>query len=250
MDFNNKRIVVTGGASGIGKAIVLQAARKGARVIIGDVNEDGARTVQAEAATEGLSVSYHRLDLADFDSIDAFASAVHRDVGGALDAHVNAAGWEIIQPFLQNPPDLWDRIVRINLLGPIRLTHAVVTRMSEESRGAIVNIASDAGRVGSMGEVVYSSAKGGMIAFTKALAREMARYKIRVNCVCPGPTDTPMFHAQQNERIKEALVKAVPFRRLGRPEEVADAVMFFLGSQSDFVTGQVLSVSGGLTMVD
>lgn len=250
MDFKNKRIVVTGGASGIGKATVLLAARKGAHVVIGDVNEDGARQVQADATAEGLSVSFYRLDLADFASIDAFATAVHQDAGGAIDAHVNAAGWEIIQPFLQNSPDLWEQIIRINLLGAIRLTHAVVTKMSEESRGAVVNIASDAGRVGSMGEVVYSSAKGGLIAFTKALAREMARYKVRVNCVCPGPTDTPMFHAQQNERIKEALVKAVPFRRLGRPEEVADAVLFFLSRQSDFVTGQVLSVSGGLTMVD
>lgn len=250
MNAKNKSIIVTGGASGIGKAITLLAARNGAHVFVGDVNEKGGEQTQSEAKSAGLKVNFHKLDLSDPRSIEAFVSFVHTQTGGAVDGLVNAAGWEIIQPFLQNPPDLWDRIIAINLLGPIQLTHAVVKQMSDRSSGAIVNIASDAGRVGSMGEVVYSSAKGGIIAFTKALAREMARYKVRVNCVCPGPTDTPMFHAQQNERIKEALVKAVPFRRLGKPEEIADAVMFFLGSHSDFITGQVLSVSGGLTMVD
>jgi 2-hydroxycyclohexanecarboxyl-CoA dehydrogenase len=250
MDFKNKTIIVTGGASGIGKAITLLAAEKGADVFVGDINEKGGLDVQAQARDAGLKVTFNRLDLADAASIDDFAKTVHARTGGSVDCLVNAAGWEVIQPFLQNSPDLWERIIRINLLGAIRLTHAVVTKMSEKSSGAVVNIASDAGRVGSMGEVVYSSAKGGLIAFTKALAREMARYKVRVNCVCPGPTDTPMFHAQENERIKEALIKAVPFRRLGRPEEIADAVMFFLSPQSDFVTGQVLSVSGGLTMVD
>ena len=250
MIVDGKAVIVTGGASGIGKAIAMLAAQNGAHVFVGDVNEQGGLQVQAEAKAAGLRVEFTRLDLADPSSIGNFASTVQEAAGGSVDALVNAAGWEIVQPFLQNPPELWERIININLLGVIRLTHAVVTKMSEKSSGVVVNIASDAGRVGSMGEVVYSSAKGGIIAFTKALAREMARYKVRVNCVCPGPTDTPMFHAQQNERIKEALIKAVPFRRLGRPEEIADAVMFFLSPQSDFVTGQVLSVSGGLTMVD
>lgn len=250
MEFNGKTIVVTGGASGIGRAIALLAAKQGARVLVGDVNDEGGRQTVQLAKDAGLKLEFLHLDLSDSDAIDGFAKAVHDQTNGAVDALVNSAGWEVIQPFLQNSPNLWDRIIRINLLGAIRLTHILVGEMSKTGSGVVVNIASDAGRVGSMGEVVYSAAKGGLISFTKALAREMARYKIRVNCICPGPTDTPMFHAQENERIKEALVKAIPFRRLGKPEEIADAVMFFLSERSQFVTGQVLSVSGGLTMVD
>lgn len=250
MNLSNTSITVTGGASGIGKSIAMKAAQAGARVIIGDINEEGGRDVQDEIRKAGSRADFVKLDLSSAASIDAFLTSADEKTGGRIDAHVNAAGWEIIQPFLQNPPDLWERLISINLIGAIRITHGVVQRMSEANQGAIVNISSDAGRVGSMGEVVYSAAKGGLISFTKSLAREMARYKVRVNCVCPGPTDTPMFHAQQNERIKEALIRAIPFRRLGQPDEVADAVMYFLGDQSRFVTGQVLSVSGGLTMVD
>jgi len=226
------------------------AAQQGAHVLIGDVNEAGARKTQQLGEDQGLKLDFVRLDLGESGSIDTFAEAAHTRFAGPADALVNSAGWEVIQPFLQNSPELWDKIIRINLMGAIRLTHATVSEMSKAGSGVVVNVASDAGRVGSMGEVVYSAAKGGLISFTKALAREMARYKIRVNCICPGPTDTPMFHAQENERIKEALVKAIPFRRLGQPEEIADAVMFFLSDRSRFVTGQVLSVSGGLTMVD
>jgi 2-hydroxycyclohexanecarboxyl-CoA dehydrogenase len=249
MEFSDKNIVVTGGSSGIGRAIALLAARQGAHVFVGDVNEEGGRETQRLAREEGLTIDFLRLDLNDSGQIEVFAKQIHERVGGAVDALVNSAGWEVIQPFLQNPPDLWEKIIGINLLGAIRLTHAVVTEMSKANRGVVVNISSDAGRVGSTGEVVYSAAKGGLISFTKSLAREMARYQVRVNCVCPGPTDTPMFHAQETERIKEALIKAVPFRRLGQPGEIADAVIFFLSNRSRFVTGQVLSVSGGLTMV-
>jgi 2-hydroxycyclohexanecarboxyl-CoA dehydrogenase len=219
-------------------------------VFIGDINEEGGLQTCAAILDAGLQAEFVRLDLGDAASVDSFVEDVRTTTSGAIGGLVNAAGWEVIQPFLQSSPETWDRIIRINLMGAIRLTHGVVTGMTERMEGVVVNIASDAGRVGSMGEVVYSAAKGGLISFTKALAREMARYKVRVNCICPGPTDTPMFHAQQNERIKEALVKAIPFRRLGRPEEIADAVMFFLSPQSGFVTGQILSVSGGLTMVD
>jgi 2-hydroxycyclohexanecarboxyl-CoA dehydrogenase len=249
MEFSGKSIAVTGGSSGIGRAIALLAARQGAHVFVGDVNEEGGRETQALARDEGLKIDFLRLDLSKSEEIEQFAKAAHERAGGSLDGLVNSAGWEVIQPFLQNPPELWEKIIGINLLGAIRLTHAVVTEMSKVGKGVVVNISSDAGRVGSTGEAVYSAAKGGLISFTKSLAREMARYKIRVNCVCPGPTDTPMFHAQEIERIKEALIKAVPFRRLGQPEEVADAVSFFLSDRSRFVTGQVLSVSGGLTMV-
>jgi 2-hydroxycyclohexanecarboxyl-CoA dehydrogenase len=160
---------------------------------------------------------------------------------------VNGAGWGTTHPFWEGTPELWDRIIALNFVGPMRLTKALLPEMMKRGGGKIINIASDAGRVGSLGETVYSGAKGGLIAFTKSLARETARYGINVNCVCPGPTDTPLMAAVP-EKVTEALKKAIPFRRLGRPEEVADAVLFFAGDTASYVTGQVLSVSGGLTM--
>ena len=248
MEMQDRAVVVTGGASGIGKATALLLAREGARVFVGDIDENGGQAVAAQAAGEKLALEYLPLDLTQSASVDAFAAAVHSRVE-RLEGLVNAAGWDRIQPFLENPPDMWERVISINLLGAIRLTRAVLPPMVEARQGKIVNISSDAGRVGSMGETVYAAAKGGVIAFTKSLAREMARYSINVNCVCPGPTDTPLFQAQP-ERMREALTRAIPFRRIAQPEEIAEAVMFFLGRRTDYITGQVLSVSGGLTMVD
>jgi len=162
---------------------------------------------------------------------------------------VNVAGWGKIQPFMENSPDFWRKVIDLNLLGPVAVTHAFLGGMIARGRGGkVITVASDAGRVGSTGETVYSGAKGGAIAFGKALAREMARYKINVNSVCPGPTDTPLLAAVP-EKHQEAFVKATPMRRLGKPSEIADAVLFFASSDSDFITGQVLSVSGGMTMV-
>lgn len=250
MSLVNKTVVVTGGASGIGKATVKLLAEAGARVIIGDLDEPGGRALASAAVEAGQDVRYGKLDLADPVSVDAFAQVVFGHCDGRVDGLVNGAGWDKIQPFLKNTPDLWDRLIAINLLGAIRLTHAVATKMAEHKAGKIVNVASDAGRVGSSGEAVYSAAKGGLISFTKSLARETARYKINVNCVCPGPTDTPLFHAQSDEKTKDALIGAIPFRRLGKPEEVGRAILFFLDDGSDYITGQVMSVSGGLTMVD
>jgi 2-hydroxycyclohexanecarboxyl-CoA dehydrogenase len=244
----DRAVIVTGGASGIGKATALLLAREGARVFVGDIDEVGGQAVAMQAAGEKLALEFLPLDLARTDSIEAFTAAVHSRVGRA-DGLVNGAGWDRIQPFLENPPEMWDRLIAINLLGAIRLTRAVLGPMVEARVGKIVNISSDAGRVGSTGETVYAAAKGGLIAFTKSLAREMARYRINVNCVCPGPTDTPLFQAQP-ERMREALTRAIPFRRIATPEEIAEAVMFFLGRRTDYVTGQLLSVSGGLTMVD
>ncbi|HUN53051.1 MAG TPA: SDR family oxidoreductase [Candidatus Sulfotelmatobacter sp.] len=248
MDLQNKSAVVTGGASGIGKATVFSMARAGAQVIIGDIDEAGGNRAAAEGRAAGLDITYHALNLTDVSSIALFADAVHAKVK-RLDVLVNGAGWDMIQPFLQNAPEMWEKLIGINLLGPIRLTRALLPPMVEANAGKIVNVSSDAGRVGSMGETVYAAAKGGVIAFTKSLAREMARHRINVNCVCPGPTDTPLF-AQQPERMREALARAIPFRRIGKPEEVADAILFFASNRADYVTGQVLSVSGGLTMVD
>jgi 2-hydroxycyclohexanecarboxyl-CoA dehydrogenase len=247
MEMQDRAVVVTGGASGIGRATALLLAREGARIVIGDIDEERGRAVAAEAAGAGLAVEFLPLDLADPDSIAQFAAAVeHREP--RLDGLVNGAGWDRIQPFLDNPPEMWERLIAINLLGAVRLTRALLPPMVAARAGKIVNISSDAGRVGSMGETVYAAAKGGIIAFTKSLAREMARYQINVNCVCPGPTDTPLFQAQP-ERMREALTRAIPFRRIARPEEIAEAVLFFSGGRSDYITGQVLSVSGGLTMV-
>ena len=247
MEMQDRSVIVTGGASGIGRATALLLAREGARVFIGDVDEAGGRAVAQAAAAEGLAVDYLPLDLTLPDTIAEFAVAVH-DRAERIDGLVNGAGWDRIQPFLENPPEMWDRLIAINLLGAVRLTRAVLPPMVAAQAGKIVNISSDAGRVGSMGETVYAAAKGGLIAFTKSLAREVARYRINVNCVCPGPTDTPLFQ-QQPERMREALTRAIPFRRIAQPEEIAEAVMFFLSRRSDYITGQVLSVSGGLTMV-
>jgi 2-hydroxycyclohexanecarboxyl-CoA dehydrogenase len=247
MEMQDRAVVVTGGASGIGRATALLLAREGARVLVGDVDEERGRAVAADAAAADLAVEFLPLDLTEPESIAAFAAAVeHREP--RLDGLVNGAGWDRIQPFLENPPEMWDRLIAINLLGAVRLTRALLPPMVAARAGKVVNISSDAGRVGSMGETVYAAAKGGIIAFTKSLAREMARYQININCVCPGPTDTPLFQAQP-ERMREALTRVIPFRRIARPEEIAEAVMFFLGRRSDYITGQVLSVSGGLTMV-
>jgi 2-hydroxycyclohexanecarboxyl-CoA dehydrogenase len=217
-------------------------------VLVGDVDEAGGSAVAAQAAGEGLAVEYLPLDLMQSTSIADFAAAAQARME-RVDGLVNGAGWDRIEPFLENPPEMWDQLIAINLMGAVRLTRALLPPMVEARAGKIVNISSDAGRVGSMGETVYAAAKGGLIAFTKSLARELARYRINVNCVCPGPTDTPLFQ-RQPERMREALTRAIPFRRIAQPEEIAEAVMFFLGRRTDYITGQVLSVSGGLTMVD
>jgi 2-hydroxycyclohexanecarboxyl-CoA dehydrogenase len=248
MNFAGRTVIVTGGASGIGRATALVLARAGAKVLIGDIDAEGGRAAAAAGDASAPAIEFLPLDLASNSSIDDFAAAVEAR-GAHADGLVNAAGWDAIQPFLDNPPEVWDRIVAINLMGAIRLTRRVLPPMVEARAGKIVNISSDAGRVGSLGETVYAAAKGGLIAFTKSLAREMARYAINVNCVCPGPTDTPLFQ-RQPERIKEALTRAIPFRRIAQPIEIAHAVQFFLSDRANYITGQVLSVSGGLTMSD
>jgi 2-hydroxycyclohexanecarboxyl-CoA dehydrogenase len=245
MNLDGKTVLITGGASGIGRATVLAFARHGARVICADINEARAAEVAKEAKDAGLAVEPVAIDLADTKSIRCCAADVIAR-HARVDVLINAAGWNDIQPFMENTPDYMDRVIAINLGGPVHLTQALLRPMIEAGKGKIVNISSDAGRVGSSGETAYAAAKGGVIAFTKSLAREMARYAINVNCVCPGPTDTPML-ATRPEKLREALVKAIPFRRFAKPEEIADAVLFFASSRSDYITGQVLSVSGGLT---
>jgi 2-hydroxycyclohexanecarboxyl-CoA dehydrogenase len=247
MRLDGKTALITGGVSGIGKATAFEFARQGAKVIVADINAEGGSAAEAEGKAAGLSIEYLPLDLANLESVDACAAAA-LDRHERVDILVNAAGWDRIQPFLENTSEFMDRVLAINLRGPISLTQKLIPAMAANGYGKIVNVASDAGRVGSLGETVYAAAKGGMIAFTKSLARETARYQITVNCVCPGPTDTPLFQAQP-EKLKVALEKAIPFRRIAQPQELADAILFFASSRSDYITAQVLSVSGGLTMV-
>lgn len=246
MRLDGKTAMVTGGVSGIGKATAFELARQGAKVIVADVNAAGGAETEAEAKAAGLHIEYAALDLSDLASVDACAAAALAK-HGRVDILVNSAGWDRIMPFLENTSDFMDKVLAINLRGPIQLTQKLVPGMAEAGYGKVINVASDAGRVGSLGETVYAGAKGGMIAFTKSLAREVARYKINVNCVCPGPTDTPLFRAQP-EKLQVALEKAVPFRRIAQPQELADAILFFASKRSDYITAQVLSVSGGLTM--
>ena len=252
LNLAGKRAIVTGGASGIGRETALKLARWGAIVFSGDIDADGnAKTVELSKPLDGNIVAIN-LDITNEDSILSFAKTIgnSQDVEGeAIDIIVNVAGWDKIQPFLDATPDFMNKVLDINLKGPINIIRYFLPEMVERNSGKIINISSDAGRVGSMGETIYAGAKGGMIAFTKSLARETARHKINVNCVCPGPTNTPLLMAQP-ESIREKLAKAVPFRRIGEPEEIADAVLFFASDMSNYITGQVLSVSGGLTMAD
>jgi 2-hydroxycyclohexanecarboxyl-CoA dehydrogenase len=247
MNLNGKTAVVTGAASGIGKATAFELARTGARVFLADIDEPRGEEVQREAKAAGLSTEFLRLDVTSAESVERFARSAH-ERASHVDILVNAAGWGKNEPFVDNTPEFWQRVMEINLMGPIRLTHALLRPMFEARSGRIVNVASDAGRVGSLGETVYAAAKGGLIAFTKSLAREGARFGVNVNCVCPGPTDTPLWQAVP-DKYKEAFVKAIPLRRVATPQEIADAIFFFASPRSEYVTGQVLSVSGGLTMV-
>ena len=244
MRLEGKTAVVTGAASGIGRATAETLARAGADVIIADLSADKGEAEAERLRRSNLMASFMQVDVSSDESIAAFAKfALGR---GEVHVLVNGAGWGDIQPFLQNSPDFINKVIAINLGGPVHLAQALLPAMIAANSGKIVNIASDAGRVGSGGETVYAGAKGGLIAFTKSLAREVARYSINVNCVCPGPTDTPML-ATRSEKLREAFLKAIPFRRFAKPEEIADAVLFFAGPQSNYITGQVLSVSGGLT---
>jgi 2-hydroxycyclohexanecarboxyl-CoA dehydrogenase len=222
-------------------------ASAGARVLIGDINKEGGEAVAAGLRSKGLKVEFAQLDLTNYDSVKAFAAAALSKLG-RVDILVNGAGWSKNTPFVQTTDEFWDKVLNLNLVGPMRLTKLVLPHMFEQKGGKIVFVASDAARVGSLGEAVYSAAKAGLLGFTKAIAREGARFNVTSNCVCPGPTDTPLL-GEVDQKYQDAFVKAIPLRRAGKPEEVADAIAFFSSSQSDYVTGQVISVSGGLTMV-
>jgi len=246
MRLDGKTAVITGAASGIGRATAEVLADAGAHVILGDISVEQGEAAAAAIRGKGKGADFIRLDVTDLASIDAFKQAAYAK-RPQVDIVVNVAGWGKIEPFVKNTPDFWKRVVDINFMGPVAVTRAFLDQMFERKSGKIVTVASDAGRVGSLGESVYSGAKGGAIAFNKSLAREAARFNVTVNTVCPGPTDTPLMAAVP-EKHREAFVRVTPMGRLAKPSEIADAVLFFSSDRSSFITGQVISVSGGISM--
>ncbi|WP_187695415.1 SDR family NAD(P)-dependent oxidoreductase [Oceanobacillus piezotolerans] len=241
---------VTGAGSGIGREIAKLLASKSTKVVVADINMTNAEeTVSMIKETEGEATAVY----CDVTTLESVKEAVKESTEqyGSIDVLVNNAGWDKVEPFLNSEPSTWKRIMDINLMGQIHTCKEILPIMIDQGSGKVVNIASDSGRVGSSGEAVYSAAKGGVIALTKTLAREMARHNINVNCVAPGPSDTPLFQeiGTYNQGITKALEKAIPFRRLAKPTDIAGAVVYFASSEADYVTGQTLSVNGGLTMV-
>jgi 2-hydroxycyclohexanecarboxyl-CoA dehydrogenase len=242
---DGKVVLVTGAGRGMGKAIAERLAAEGARVAVTDVDEKPA--VETAAGLEGAAG--FRIDITDAGEvarrIDEITGAL-----GPIDALVNNAGWDKLALYLDTDEDLWERLIDINLRGPIRMIKAVLPQMVERRSGRIVNISSDAGRVGSSGEAVYSACKAGIIGFGKTVAREVARYGVTVNAICPGPTDTALLDSvtEGNEKLIDSLKRSIPMRRIGVPEDIAGAVAFMVSDDAGFITGQTLSVSGGLTM--
>ncbi|MBV8771303.1 MAG: glucose 1-dehydrogenase [Deltaproteobacteria bacterium] len=244
-----KVAMVTGAAQGIGRAIAARLATEGAKVAIADIQEDGAERAATELKTAGLAAKAIRLDVTNLDSAVVAVATVERELG-PVDILVNNAGWDKLEPFVESTPDTWDRVIAINFRGVLNCCKAVIPAMQARGGGKIVSISSDAGRVGSLGEAVYSGCKAGIIAFSKTLARELARNKINVNVVCPGPTETALLQSVMDKqpRVLDAMLRGIPMRRLGQPEDLAGAVAFFASPDADYATGQVISISGGLTM--
>jgi 2-hydroxycyclohexanecarboxyl-CoA dehydrogenase len=243
--------VVTGAGRGIGAAIAHALAAAGWTVAVCDIDEAAAvGTAATVTAGHGVPAAGLAIDVASSDSVDAAVTRIESEIGPIL-AWVNNAGIDVIKPFVESTEVEWDRIIAVNLKGTIACCRAVLDGMIERAEGRIVSIASDAGRVGSSGEAVYSATKGGVIAFSKALAREVARYGITANCVCPGPTETALLGqvAEYSERLYAGLARAIPLGRTAQPEDIAPAVAFLLSDGAAYITGQTLSVSGGLTMV-
>jgi 2-hydroxycyclohexanecarboxyl-CoA dehydrogenase len=242
-----RNVIVTGGGGAIGAAICRRFAGYGAKVGVFDKNVDGAKKVAAEIKGFASGV-----DITDYDAVGKAIAQFEKDAG-PTDVLVNNAGWDKFVNFVDTTPELWDQIIAINLRGPVNMSHVVLKGMVARGHGRVVNIASDAGRVGSSQEAVYSACKGGIIAFTKTVAREVARKGITLNAVCPGPTETPLLAAaagegERGERMRAALINAIPMKRVGQPDDIPGAVCFLASDDAAFITGQTISVSGGLTM--
>ena len=242
----DKVTVVTGAGSGIGRAIATTCHAEGAIVIVTDL--DGAAAADTATQLGDRAIPY-AVDVTDRTSVQAMVSGVVTAYG-RIDVLVNNAGWDQAIPFVQSEPDFWAKVIAVNYVGVLHTCREILPVMIEAGGGHVVNLGSDAGRVGSSGEAVYSGAKGAIIAFSKAIAREVARHGINVNVVCPGPTDTALFNSLggDNPKLREGLARAIPFRRLATPADIAAAVAFFASDEASYLTGQTLSVSGGLTM--
>ncbi len=250
MRFAGKSVLVTGGGSGIGRAICLEFGAEGAAVSVADIDVQGAGKVAAEIAEAGGQAVAVPLDVTSYEGAQA-AVAQAAQAWGGVDILVNNAGWDRTSPFIEQDPSFWDKVIAINYRGQLNCARAVLPHMVERGGGRIVNIASEAGRNGSSGEAVYSGTKGAVIAWTKALAREVARKNVLVNCVAPGLVDTPFLAAVTGDSpgLMEAIVKAIPLRRVGQPREIARVVLFIASEDASYMTGQTLSVSGGLSMI-
>lgn len=252
-DFSGKTIIITGGAGGIGSATVAHFAALGAKVAVFDRNLEAAETVAATITAAGGIAKAFACDITDRAQVEA-AVAATEDSLGPIEVLVNNAGWDVFRPFLKTTPDQWEKLIAINLTGALHMHHVIVPLMAARKRGRVINIASDAARVGSSGEAVYAACKAALVAFSKTMAREHARDQITFNVVCPGPTDTALFAeykegAGNPEKLMEAFRRSIPLGRIGQPSDLPGAIAYFASEAAGFVTGQVLSVSGGLTMV-
>jgi len=252
MSQDGRSAIVTGGGRGIGRAIALALARQGCHVAILDLIEENAQSVKKEVEALGRRALALRVDLTQQSQVEQAVAKVLAEFG-QIDILVNNAGWDKLEPFLESQPETWEKIIAINLKSVLYTAKAILPHMVSRGSGKVVSIGSDAGRGGSTGEAVYAATKGAIIAFSKSLAREMARYKINVNVVCPGLTETPLLQevrdtSEKAHKIVDAITRAIPLGRVGTPEDIANAVAFLASPAADYITGQTLSVSGGLTM--